>query len=147
MKYLILILALLTPQIASARIGETKEACEKRYGERVIKDGIFTTYFAKGYRVTVKFYDSVCWWISYEKLGSTSKKAYPIEVKVVEKLMSIAGKGWEETSSIPVFTEWETDTMEAALISLETTCKLVIFTKAGRAREKAENALIEAEGL
>jgi hypothetical protein len=40
MKYPILILALLTSQIASARIEETKEACEKRYGEGVIKDGV-----------------------------------------------------------------------------------------------------------
>lgn len=64
MKYLLLILALMIPQMATARLGETMEECDKRYGETigVDKAGVGTlVIYAKGdFKITAGFMGDVC---------------------------------------------------------------------------------------
>lgn len=57
MRYLTIILALLVPQLSYARIGETVEQCDKRYGELIETsiDNSSRTYLKKGIKVECFF--------------------------------------------------------------------------------------------
>ncbi|MGB1937743.1 MAG: toxin-antitoxin system YwqK family antitoxin [Akkermansiaceae bacterium] len=57
MRHLTLIFALLVPQLSSARIGESVEQCDKRYGELIetTADNRSRTYFKRGIRVECFF--------------------------------------------------------------------------------------------
>jgi hypothetical protein len=68
MKYLILILALLTSQIASARIGETLEECDKRYGEPKIYSfsKMARSYLVDGMKIYTQYHNGICTYIKYE---------------------------------------------------------------------------------
>ena len=67
MKYLVLVLALLIPQMAAARIGETKEQCAKRYGQPIVAHGDKLFYEAGGYNIIASFFDSRCVQVAYGK--------------------------------------------------------------------------------
>ena len=98
MKCLLLILALMVPQMALARIGETIEDCKKRYGqpssERLVGEG--TTHFLtqhnlRGYEISCYFADSICWKIIYRKLNGKS-----VDNTMVKKLLKLAAPNWEK---------------------------------------------------
>ena len=64
MKCLILILSLIIPQIAAARLGETMEQCDKRYGDVVAHQeiqGLDTKAYKNGaYFMMASFVDGKC---------------------------------------------------------------------------------------
>ena len=108
MKYLLLMLVLIAPQTASARIGETVEQCNKRYGKPVTKDVNSMSYIVKGYLLTLEFHKSVCDSITYSKTDDS-----PIADEVIKNLMSKAGKGWVVVGVSPEWKVWETPRMRA----------------------------------
>ena len=73
MKFVTLILALLIPQIALARIGETLEQCERRYGKpvKVISEAV-RRYEKKGVRITVIIWKNKVHSIRYDGQWSSS---------------------------------------------------------------------------
>ena len=142
MKYLLLILALMIPQMAAARLGETVEQCDKRYGKVAEKDKSSKIYESKGYRIEVRFQDSVCWCITYRKLDKSL-----IAQSVIEKLKSLAGVGWEVTHSGNGMSEWQTDLMIASDFVYKGKHQLMIRTKAGVARNMAELEKPDLKGV
>ena len=103
MKCLLLILALMVPQIALARIGETYEQCVERYGKgkksapyfqiSIDNDGvrdmkgvdiIFTT---KNYLIRGYFLDRVCHGIEYR--DATKKLSVDVAERILEKSYGI----------------------------------------------------------
>jgi hypothetical protein len=109
MKMLIIILALLIPQIAVARIGYSTEECGKRYGppvfEKVLNklitnyderndlEHVETTYQKNGYIIRCFFQgDAACWRVEYIKLDGQD-----ISQKNINYLLGLVSDKWEKT--------------------------------------------------
>ena len=75
MKFVTLILALLIPQIALARIGETLEQCEKRYGKpvEVISEQV-RRYEKKGVEILIMVWKGKVHYIRYDGGWASSKQ-------------------------------------------------------------------------
>ena len=69
MKKLLLLL-LLVPTLAHARIGETKQQCIERYGEPIkeVKDRRICIFTKSGYRISVHFFVNRVDFIQYTKV-------------------------------------------------------------------------------
>ena len=72
MKFVTLILALLIPQIALARIGETLEQCERRYGKPVKVFSEVRYYEKKGVKITILIWKDKVHYIRYDGRWSSS---------------------------------------------------------------------------
>ena len=71
MKHLLLMLALMAPQMVMARIGETLEQCNERYGEaiKLDKEGVqaFAIYAKGDFKVRAAFISGVCHALTFER--------------------------------------------------------------------------------
>ena len=71
MKCLLLILALMVPQIAAARLGEAPEQCNKRYGEIISVDsagaGALVIYAKGDFKITAGFLGGVCHTLIFQR--------------------------------------------------------------------------------
>ena len=92
MKYLLLILALMIPQIALARIGETVKQCDERYGKSLGGErfavGLDKKGYLKGpYIIIAYFVKGVCWQLVFntEHLGALDTETAEA---IVEKNMN-----------------------------------------------------------
>ena len=92
MKIFTIILALLIPQMALARIGETKEQCDERYGEPTSVDGVARSYQKGAFTIILYIVDGKCHGISYTKTDGSE-----ISDKELQTLRSVNGAGsWHE---------------------------------------------------
>jgi hypothetical protein len=105
MKFFAATLIAIIPLSAFARMGETKEQCDKRYGKLIIppleSDGVqYLNYRVHGFALDLHIIDSTCQKLRYRKEdeGMLAKEE-------VEALLSENGKGWQQTSE----TEWSNE--------------------------------------
>ena len=97
MKYLLLILALIAPQMALARIGETREECDKRYGVvKIYNSGgeDILSYQKNGIDVYIRMLKGTCQHITYTKADKSSLTETELAALVIAN-----GKDWEEKRS------------------------------------------------
>ena len=102
MKFLAILIIAIMPLTALARIGETKEQCDKRYGKYITPSfankGIRYLYFkTHGLAIDIHIIQSTCHRIKYfkEDEGMLAKEE-------IVALLNENGKGWQQTSE----TEW-----------------------------------------
>ncbi len=103
MKFLAILIIATMPLTALARIGETKEQCDKRYGKLVIpalaSNGVeYLNYRVHGFAIGLHIFDSTCQKIKYNKEdeGVLAKSE-------IEALLSENGADWQQISE----TEWK----------------------------------------
>jgi hypothetical protein len=107
MKMLI-ILALLIPQMATARIGETMAECIERYGEPIDKplapnsSEITFAFFTKGgFEIQVDALNGVCQCITYKKKDETATEAETLKL-----ILSKNHDSWRMTKDGLTGTRW-----------------------------------------
>lgn len=87
MKHLVLIIGLLIPQLAQARIGETREQCDKRYGKILSSEAgaipgeTIVGYEKSGYFLNVTLFHNICHSIFYAK--TNREKISVEEAKII----------------------------------------------------------------
>ena len=72
MKKLLILLLILAPTMAQARIGETKEQCIERYGNPIkeVKERRICVFTKSGFRISVHFFVNRVDFIQYTKVDS-----------------------------------------------------------------------------
>ncbi len=104
MKTLFLFLLLCAP--AFARIGETREQCEARYGlaVKVEDDGVTTVHVRAGFKVECSYFEGKCDCILFSKMpASPGLEDLPLTEADQKTLMDAnsGGKTWSKTREIP----------------------------------------------
>lgn len=109
MKFLATLIIATLPLTALARIGETKEQCDKRYGKLIIppltSGGVqYLNYRVHGFAIDLHIINSTCQKLKYikEDEGMLAKEE-------IAALLNENGKGWQQTSE----TEWKNDQCSA----------------------------------
>ena len=152
---LIIILALLIPQMAEARIGETLAECITRYGEPIDKllasnsSEIRFAYFTKGgFVIQVDALNGVCQCITYKKNDETA-----IEAETLKRILSKNHDSWRLIGKGHIGTQWcsqETGLGKYTATYLTRDRKLLIITQQytdDRDRKKTEKRKKSVEGL
>ncbi len=132
MKFLLLFLLLSTP--ALARMGETREQCDARYGEpiRPAFDAMSTVHQKAGIEILCHFHEGKCDAIDFSRVGDASDGQYPGFSKAAAKALmeaSSAGKPWSLGLDDPQlgFALWHTEGLDARPV-YEGVCRLSIMT-------------------
>ena len=145
MKFVVILLILLVPICAFARIGETAEECVTRYGKAIDKVDN-RMFFAKGgFVIAATFYQGVVDSIAYFKEGKRAE----ISDNEIEVLLKSNGgdEKWEKLKIISVDKQWETE--DGAIMACYKTFDnmLLIATKERLERMIAEKKAEEKERL
>ncbi len=136
MKFLLLFLLCASP--ALARIGETPEQCEARYGkparQLVQKEDVTVWYEKAGYEIMCVFFEGRCDMVDFSKLEkSASGRPLPLTASEVKVLLesNTAGKAWVQTGSNAQkgYSAWKCDDLEALSIERDKDCYLSISTR------------------
>ncbi|MEJ6636413.1 MAG: hypothetical protein QNL77_11920 [Akkermansiaceae bacterium] len=87
MNYLILITALLIPHIALARIGETREECDRRYGKpyKVMDEMLF--YEKSGVKINIEMWKGKVHYIRYHDDGRWSSPTQHLTKSFIWELL------------------------------------------------------------
>lgn len=133
MKILAIVIISLLPCSGLARIGETREECDKRYGkvtvEPLVHQGItYLSYKLHGFSVYLNIIDSKCEMIKY------AKKDYGmLEEAEILALLAGNGKDWEKVTN----SKWENP---AGSVARVTGKYLVVETRAYRQHKQGPQA-------
>ena len=112
MKILTIILALLIPQMAMARIGESREQCKERYGKGTDHGKFMTNYYVGNFRVTAQYPDSSegtqCATIIYQMRDGSAIDAEAIGDLLMKNSFQMNGKAtpWKATGNDIKKLEW-----------------------------------------
>jgi hypothetical protein len=154
MKALLLLSVLITlSSSALARIGETREQCDARYGKpvEVIEKTQTVAYEKAGLRIECTFYENKCdsiYFIRLEKDAKGKGIPFPEDEKRILLEANSGGKPWIKvpTPGVTSVEDWEcTDQDLSALCFTEDDIYLSITTKALRERRKARREAAEKE--
>jgi len=104
-----ILLSLLFSPLANARVGETKEQCEKRYGKALGNEGEMYFYQKAGLDISVEFNKGVADFIYYlksqkDKIGQPEKLS-DNEVQLLIESNKASGE-WEKVKSLSLYTLW-----------------------------------------
>lgn len=135
-----------------ARIGETPEECQKRYGDvlKFDKDSNLTIFKKSGFFIMVEFFNNKVDMISYRKIEEnilgTADKLSDNETQMFLDVNS-SGKIWKERDFISLNKEWQTEDADifAHYDSIENI--LYIATKDCLSRKELEKKSKENENL
>ncbi|GEP46400.1 hypothetical protein [Brevifollis gellanilyticus] len=146
MKALLLLSVLISlSSPALARIGETREQCEARYGKPVRnKEEEQTVHYEKaGYHIVCEFYEGKCEDISFNHVAQEGEgKPLPLSDNEVKVLMESNSGGipWSLTiKEADGFEAWQWNELEA-YFNERPVRYLFIATKASAARRRAKDA-------
>lgn len=148
MKALLLLSALISlASPALARIGETREQCEARYGKpvEVSQDNANTFHEKSGLRVKCHYYEGICDHIMFSNLAKDAEgRRLPlteIEFKTLLEANS-NGQSWKKGVVDPVThnTLWSSDNDLSAMHNTGPEAFSSIGTKAGLQRIRAKHA-------
>jgi hypothetical protein len=147
MKALLLLSVLISlSSPALARIGETPEQCEARYGKHIpheSADSTSTMHRKAGYEILCAYHEGKCEKVSFVHEEDASGQRKPIPDAEIMALMhgSSGGKPWtkiyENTEKGRI--RWQFENLEA-LYGGPATPMLIISTKAYQERTAAEKA-------
>ncbi|MGB2559432.1 MAG: hypothetical protein ACPIG6_02405 [Akkermansiaceae bacterium] len=103
MKTIAILIMALLPCVGFARIGESREECDKRYGkvtvEPLVHEGItYLSYKLHGFSVSLNLIDSKCGRIRYAKTDYGK-----LEEAEIVALLAGNGKDWKKISN----TQWK----------------------------------------
>lgn len=146
-----LVLSVMQPLLASARIGETLAQCEARYGRtlKIVNDGLHL--FSKApMDIACRFHNGLCesMVMNHSEMNGLNRPTEMSEVEI-EALMhaNAVGRTWQKRKVISIDREWATT--DGHLYACYTTMDhyLIITTKAEMDRTNAKKAASEREKL
>jgi hypothetical protein len=146
MKALLLLSVLISlSSPALARIGETREQCDARYGKPVeVKDPNGVKYQKSGLNVICRFIEGKCGYIYFSKIQKDAQnESLPLPVEEAKILMEVnsGGAPWSKAGEIAEdgFEAWESGDLEAGYSKIAPSF-LSIDTLAYRKYEEARKA-------
>lgn len=134
-----------------ARIGETPQQCQQRYGAPFKVDGRWTFFKLSGFGIMISFFEGKADSILYRKLEqSILGQAVEMSNNEIEKLLEInAGQStWKTRTVISMDREWETE--DGELIAFYKTfdnvlsiCTMGWVERESAARKAKENKALD----
>ncbi len=141
--FFLLSILLVIPALVSARIGETREQCEARYGKPAADEPADTTdtmHHKAGYKVICTYYEGKCEKISFAHEKDATGRASPLSESEIMTLLqsNSGGKPWAKTyeNTEKGFCCWEFQNLEA-VYGAAPTPRLIINTKSYEERRQA----------
>ncbi len=146
MKALLLLSVLISlSSPALARIGETREQCDARYGKpvRVKEEEQMVHYEKAGYHIVCEFFEGKCEDISFNHVAKDEAgKLLPLSKEELKMLMesNSGGKAWVHDTTADGGAELWTYERLVALIPEQPVTYVFIYTKASDERRRAKEA-------
>jgi hypothetical protein len=148
MKALLLLSVLISlSSPALARIGETREQCEARYGKpvEVWKDGSTTVHEKSGLRVKCHYYEGICDHLMFSNLAKDAEgRRLPVTETEFKTLLEAnsSGQPWKKGVEDPAThnTLWSSGNDLSAMHNTGPEAFLSISTKASLERTRAKHA-------
>jgi hypothetical protein len=143
--FLLFTLALSAPALVSARIGETREQCEARYGKPTGLGEDYSFHEKSGLQVVCIYHAGKCDCIAFNQLEmSADKKTLPLSDTMIQTLLKAnsAGQTWRETGLELEgnMGHWECASMTAEYYLDKSSPVLRIVTRAFSEREFAKES-------